>query len=357
MKIIKKIIDFTGEKFFIGIDVHKEHWTITIRNNGIILKTFTMEPLTINLINYLKRNYPGGEFYSVYEAGFCGYWIDNELKRYGIHNIIVNPSDIPTRSKERITKTDPVDSKKLSRELENGTLKAIYIPETNKEQFRTLCRLRYQLVTNQIRLKNRIKSLLAYYGITVPKERNLKTWSKKYIEYLNKVELPHKLLRESLNIHLEELSLLSERIERVIMKLKECIKEYGVEREIIILTGVPGIGFVTAITLYTEIMDINRFNRFDELCSYVGLVPAVHSSGQRERIMGISNRQSKYLRNLIIEAAWTAIKKDPAMTIKFNELCKRMCKQKAIIRIAKKLLSRIASVWKNNIEYQLAVVQ
>lgn len=143
----------------------------------------------------------------------------------------------------------------------------------------------------------------------------------------------------------------------MVFKLKEYIAEYGIEKELTILTGVPGVGFVTAITLYTEIMDINRFKRFDELCSYVGIVPAIHSSGKRERIMGISNRQSKYLRNLIIEAAWTAIKKDPAMTMKFNELCKRMCKQKAIIRIAKKLLCRIFSVWKNKIEYQLAIVQ
>lgn len=206
MKIIKETIDFTGEKFFIGIDVHKEHWTVTIRNNGIVLKTFTMEPSTDNLINYLKRNYPGGNYYSVYEAGFCGYWIDAQLKRVGINNIIVNSSDIPTRSKERVTKTDPVDSRKLSRELEKGTLKALYIPEINKEQLRTLCRLRYQLVTNKIRLKNRIKSLLAYYGVVPRPKEKMKTWSKKYTEHLTKMDLPHKLLRESLNIHLEELN-------------------------------------------------------------------------------------------------------------------------------------------------------
>ena len=50
-------------------------------------------------------------------------------------------------------------------------------------------------------------------------------------------------------------------------------------------------------------------------------------------------------------------KKDPALTLKFGQLCKKMCKQKAIIRIAKKLLSRVSYVLKNKKEYELAVIQ
>jgi len=123
------------------------------------------------------------------------------------------------------------------------------------------------------------------------------------------------------------------------------------------LLTIPGVGFVTAATLYTEIMNINRFRRFDELSSYVGLVPSTHSSGEKERVTGMGQRQNVHLRNILIESAWVAVRKDPAMTMVFGKLSKRMKKQEAIVRIAKKLLSRIMHVWKQQEDYVLAVVE
>ena len=120
--------------------------------------------------------------------------------------------------------------------------------------------------------------------------------------------------------------------------------------------SVPGIGFVIAMTLYTEIITIGRFNRFDALASFVGLVPSVSGSGEQEWDNGMTPRSSSFLRYLLIEAAWVAIREDPALTLAFTELCRRMKKQEAIVRIAKKLLRRIHSVWKNQKEYVLAVV-
>jgi transposase len=120
--------------------------------------------------------------------------------------------------------------------------------------------------------------------------------------------------------------------------------------------SIPGISILTSIALITEIMDINRFKRLDELCAYVGLVPSMRNSGETENTMGLSKRQSKYLRNLLIESAWAAMKADPALTMSFNQLIRKMPKQKAIIKIAKKLLNRIRYVWKNSQDYQKAVV-
>ena len=62
-------------------------------------------------------------------------------------------------------------------------------------------------------------------------------------------------------------------------------------------------------------------------------------------------------RHLIGEAVWIAIRKDPALLLAFNQLTRRMKKQDAIIRIAKKLLRRIRYVWKNQTPYVLAVVE
>jgi len=108
-------------------------------------------------------------------------------------------------SKEKTTRNDNVDSRKLARELEKGELTAIYIPTDLQEEIRSMCRLRYQLVNNRARLKNRIKSLLLYYGKDIPANFSMKNWSKRFIDYLETIEFKTKIARECLDIYLEEL--------------------------------------------------------------------------------------------------------------------------------------------------------
>jgi len=110
------------------------------------------------------------------------------------------------------------------------------------------------------------------------------------------------------------------------------------------------------MTLFTEIIDINRFSNFDKLASFVGLVPSIYSTADTEYSRGISFRHNKFLRPLIIEATWIAIRRDPALSIKYFQLCNSMPKNKAIIRISKKLLSRIKHVWENQEEYSFSLV-
>ena len=116
------------------------------------------------------------------------------------------------------------------------------------------------------------------------------------------------------------------------------------------------IGFITAMTLVTEIIDMDRFKTLEKLISYVGLIPTIQSSDETEINLDISPRRNKYLRTMLIEAAWKAVKIDPALTMKFNKLSRRMNRNKAIVRIAKILLNRIRYVWKNQKPYVLSVV-
>jgi len=92
---INKSIDFTGQLFFIGIDVHKKSWTITMRTLEIEVGHFTQEPDAGQLSRYLRNRYPGGTFRSAYEAGFCGTSIHHALCKSGIENIIIHPADLP----------------------------------------------------------------------------------------------------------------------------------------------------------------------------------------------------------------------------------------------------------------------
>lgn len=356
MTVENNQIDFSSQRIIVGIDVHKRNWTVTIRMNAMELKTFTMNPSPEELGNYLKKNYPGGQYSSVYEAGFCGYWIDRRLSVLGIKNIIVNPADVPTKSKERVNRNDRVDSRKLARELESGTLDAIYIPTEFQQELKSLSRLRCQLVKDQTRLKNRIKCLLLLYGKQIPENQEVKNWSGNFIKYLEGVQFNTSIGKETLLTYISELKEKKRKIAATLKSLRSYASEYGVKQTVDNITSVPGIGFTTAITLFAELVDINRFSSIDELCSYVGLVPSIDSTGDKERVLGISKRHSKFLRNILIEAAWIAVRKDPALTLRFNQLASRMSKQKAIIRIAKKLLSRIRFVWKNNKRYEMMIV-
>jgi len=103
-----------------------------------------MNPSSEELKNHMKTKYPQGKYHSVYEAGFSGYWLHRELTELGFNNIIVSPTDIPTSGKERLRKTDKIDSRKLARELSAGNLKGIYVPSLLFQELRGLSRQRYQ---------------------------------------------------------------------------------------------------------------------------------------------------------------------------------------------------------------------
>jgi len=128
-------------------------------------------------------------------------------------------------------------------------------------------------------------------------------------------------------------------------------------KELELLCSIPGIGLVIAMTLLSEIGDFKRFKNLDRFCSFVGLIPSTNSSGEKESVGGITHRSNTPIRSVIIEAAWVASRIDPALALKYNELCKRMKPSEAIIRIAKKLLSRIRNVIINQTPYVFSVTE
>src|ERR1700735_3672254 len=97
-------IDFSGQKFYAGLDVHKKSWTVTVRSLGRQVAHFTQPPGAKTLSATLKSKFPGGDFYSAYEAGFCGTTHHELLCQSGIKNIIVHPADIPSTDKQKKNK-------------------------------------------------------------------------------------------------------------------------------------------------------------------------------------------------------------------------------------------------------------
>jgi transposase len=208
------------------------------------------------------------------------------------------------------------------------------------------------------REKNRIKSFLDFQGISIPEEQRNAHWSNNFIKWLKELSLS-KSARTSLDILIQSLEQRRSMVLLATRQMRALSREERHKKQTELLRTVPGIGAVGAMVLATEIGDISRFKRFDSLCAYVGLEPSTHSSGERETVKGLTHRGNQHLLEMLIEASWVAVRKDPAMALAFTDYVKTQKKEKnkAIIKITRKLLNRIRYVLMNQKPYALGVVE
>lgn len=351
-------LDFTGQNVYVGFDVHLRTWKVSIMVEDLHHKTFSQDPSPQVLANYLKKNFPCANYYSAYEAGFCGFSIHQELQRLGVNSMVVNPADIPTTGKEVVQKEDQRDSLKIVKSLRAGLLQPIYIPSQQNLEERALLRIRATVAKDLARAKNRLKSFLYFIGIAIPPEfeKQAKSWTRSYINWLENLTLGEHA-KATLQTYIQLGKQLNEVKREVTRKLKLIAANSKHTVNYQLLRSIPGVGFVTAITFLLEIDRVDRFRSANHFCSYIGLVPSTHSSGERQRTGDITPRGSKILRNALVEAAWIAIRRDPALMQKFMVLRKRMAENRAIIRIAKSLANRIHHVLRNQMPYLVAKVK
>ena len=336
-------VSFKGQVVYVGIDVHKKQWAVAIRHCGRMSEAFSMDPAPEKLAEHLKWNYPDAEYRSVYEAGFSGFEAHRTLCELGVQNIVINPADVPTSGKERESKNDNSDSRKLARELENGSLEPIYIPTPENLILRDLKRREDQLAQNIARIKNRIKGHLFFHGI------KFVSWAGRSLKIME--EEAKKRDDYALLSMLRELRYFrTERIQ-VIHDEEECLKLLHREEIQENIQSVPGIGFRTAIALQAELWDMTRFKTEDHLNSYVGLAPHTFGSGEHVTVK-CGNRKKKQLHYLLIEAAWRAVRHNLEYKARYGALVGRgMNSKKAIVVIARKLMQTIRAVWLQNRKY------
>ena len=353
-------LDFSGQNIYVGIDVHLKSWSVAVLSEHSVLKKFSQDPEPEALYKYLSGNYPGANYFSVYEAGFCGFWIHRKLTDLGVRNIVVNPADVPSKGKEKLRKTDAVDCGKLARELRSGSLEGIYVPSDATLEMRSLIRLRNLIVKDGTRAKNRIKSLLRFHGVEIPEEFvrcSTGCWSRRFLNWLHGLELTTEYGKRTLELHMEQFIRLRKMLLQETRAIREISRKPPFDGQIRLLVSVPGIGVTTAATLMVELDGIARFANAERLASFIGLVPMCHSSGDKDGVGDMTVRKHSILRSMLVEAAWIAIRKDPAMTLAYNGYRKRMNPQKSIVKIARKLVNRIYFVLKHKQEYVPSVVE
>ena len=336
MPVTSKFTDFSGQSFYVGLDVHKKSWTITVRALNIELSHFTQAPDAMQLAHYLHNHYPGGRFFSAYEAGFCGTSHHDALCRAGIRNIIIHPADLPESDKEKKNKTDLHDSRAVAKYLESGVLRGIYVMPVEQQEQRSLYRCRQATVRNVTCCTNRLRSLLDYYGVKLPDNLRDKEYiSQNFINWLDKLKLTTVEGTETLHHYLEDLLYHRKQLLYITRNLKKSFAEHYGQSYCCLLT-VPGIGPITAMALLAETGDLGRFKNPDEYCSYLGLVPSEQSSGGRVYSNRLQPRCNTHIRPLLIEAAWNDIRKCPVLLAYYRKHVGRNSK-KAIVKVARKL--------------------
>jgi len=339
---------------FAGVDVHKKSWEVQLMSRHVCLKRFHMtEPSPKKLSDYLQQKYPGKKHFCVYEAGFCGFWIYEELEKLGIQTIIVNPGDVPTTDKEKRTKTDKIDCKKLATGLASGLMSGIHIPPKQQQKDRSLVRQRYQYATDERRMKNRIKAHLNFYGLKIDDIQSTGHWSNRYIEELEK------MATEQDDLVLEGY-LMKLRIERrmgltLLRRVRQLSKSERYSHEFSLLNSIPGVGLLTIMVYLTEIGDIQRFKKDDHYISYIGFVPTIQASGNKEYRGGLSKRGNKRLRTALVLSSWMAIRNDNEL-LSYYEKCKSNGKHSnvAIIKVARKLALIMKAILRDNKPYKRA---
>lgn len=349
--------NFEGQTVFAGMDIHKSSWNLGIYLNDMFVKNIHQKPDPHSMVQHLKQHYPHARYVAAYEAGKFGFWIQRQLKTYGIECLIVNPADIPKSQKDTLQKTDPRDARNLGLRLQSGVLKGIHIPDEQQEADRIFFRHRKRIWKDLTRCKNRIKGVLAFSGIDIPEPYDNASWSHNFINWLKQLDCKQSSRRRALDYQIQQMEFLRRELLSISNEIRKMMREQRYNTNYYLLRTIPGIGPLTAAGILVETGDVKRFETFYHLNSFVGLLPMEHSSGATENKSILTVRKHRQLRSDLVESAWTAKRTDPAMALYFQEQVKRKDSKIVIIKIARKLLNRIRYVLINQQPYEYGIVK
>ena len=334
-----------GQHVYVGIDVHKDTYTVTCLHHKCIVKRATVQADPAGLATSLPRWFPGATLWSAYEAGFSAFVLHRALTQAGITNIVVNPASIAVAANDKV-KTDRRDAKKLAFDLADGRLRGIYVPTEQEELSRLLPRTRAQIVEHRARVARQIKAKLHQFGLIAPTSRHLITH--RYLREIETWSLPMEL-RLSLSWLSEQWQFAT----RQLIDIRRLLRDQARAQPRLegVYRSVPGVGEVAARVLATELGDLTRFANERALFSYTGLTPSEHSSGTSIRRGPISRQGSSRVRHVLIEIAWRAVSQDAAL----HEICERIAatrgKKRAIVAIARRLVGRMRACFRQGTRY------
>ena len=351
---MSKQVTKDSPKLFIGLDILKKSWRFYFTTDLFSGLGHTFPPGSELIKNYVRKNYPNYEVSVAYEVGCFGYNPARDFESFGWDTFVVNPADIPRPSKSKFMKTDKIDAKNIAQQLKSGNLKKITIPEPVRESLRALTRQRTALVRDYRRIKSRIKSLLLYYHIAIPEGMDSPKWPKRFLEWLAVLDLEHTNTERTFRSMLNQYHFIDKEIKELSNDIRRYCKKHHKE-DYMLLRSVPGIAGLTAAYILSELGDLRTFTSFKKLASYVGFIPSMQQSGEGLYTGGSTPRANRHVRNMIVEASWQAVRKDPVMQNYYRSHAGKNSKA-VIFKVGRKLLSKIHAVIKTETPYSVGVI-
>ena len=278
-------------------------------------------------------------------------------------------------------KTDKKDAKWIADIFKHDLVAGSFIPPADIRQLRDLMRYRSKLTNFKTGEKNRALNCLTVSNLKLDdvfsdvfgkasrdlidylldhpndkitdvspfRTKHLKATDEQILEALDGEICEQqaeklKVIRE----HMNNIELCKSNIESVILSLAE---KYIHQLELVMT--VPGIQSFSAISIISEIgVDMSVFPTSKHLCSWAGLTPQNNESGGKKKTTRIS-RAGIYIKPLLVQCALAAIRsnKNPEVRNRYNAIKKRRGHKKAIIAIARMLLTAIYNIIKKNEPY------
>jgi transposase len=246
---------------------------------------------------------------------------------------------------ESQAKCDKHDAAVLN-ELARANLKlpACYVPDDEVFALREHLRARADLVRVRTMLKNRVSALLHHRGILSPLKDLYTKDGRRWLAELALDEAGRAILDRQLAM----IDQFKETIEESNKSLRELSGRQRWCKPAALLQTMPGIGLITSLTVLAELGDINRFKSRASVSNFVGFVPVMRNSNEKQFSGHITRRGPSHLRAVLIEAALTSKGRVGQYGALFARVVSRKGHQVAIIAVARRMLEDMWTMLKRD---------
>jgi transposase len=286
-------------------------------------------------------------------CGSSHYWA-RELQKLGHTVKLMAPQFVKPYVKGN--KNDTNDAEAICEAVSRPNMRFVSIKTVAQQDIQAIHRIRIGLVKQRTAKVNQIRGLLAEYGVVENKRINVLRHALPLIleDAENGLSVDFRILLEELR---QDLITFDERISSLTEKINAIAKaDEDTQR----LQQIPGVGPITATAIISAIGDGKQFKCGRDLAAWLGLTPKQHSSGGKERLLGISKRGDAYLRTLLIHGARSVLrvsaKKTDSLNCWLQNVCDRRNKNIAAVALANKNARIIWAILTKKTNYQMGDV-
>ena len=335
---------------FVGIDLHKETITACVvdQSRRVLERKRLVCRQELSISAWFQSL---GPFQAVVEATASFEWLLRKIDPFADRIVLAHPKKLRVIA-ESTRKSDRLDAQALAEFLALDLIPAAYRPTPREHDHRRLVRHRAALQRRITALKNRMRRIMDHYNADRPdlfRTAILETLDTFPCSAADRFNL--RQLREELRFQKQ----LLREADGALRAFAEAspVRERE-QREL--LQTIPGVGFVTAEVVLAELGDIRRFQSVKEVVSYAGLCPGRRESAGKSHELHIEKSGSKHLRWMLVEAAWRLVRLSPRWNRVYAMLKGRLKSKKAIVAVARRLLTLMAAMLRDGRPYSATAV-